>query len=88
MATSSPGPMDQSCAVLVQLGPQGPALLPSRSPFLRADDMGVLRGTGCSNGSSSTPDSLATLKTTSPVSLVRPAPLGSPCLLRARGGRP
>lgn len=46
MATSSPGPMDQSCAVLVQLGPQGPALLPSRSPFLRADDMGVLRGDG------------------------------------------
>jgi 4-amino-4-deoxychorismate lyase len=38
--------MDQSCAVLVQLGPQGPALLPSRSPFLRADDMGVLRGDG------------------------------------------
>ncbi len=46
MATSSPGPMDQPAAVLVQLGPQGPALVPSRSPFLRADDLGVLRGDG------------------------------------------
>jgi 4-amino-4-deoxychorismate lyase len=46
VATSSPGQMDQPCAVLVQLGPQGPALLPSRSPFLRADDLGVLRGDG------------------------------------------
>lgn len=46
MATSSPGPTDQPPAVLVQLGPEGPALLPSRSPFLRADDLGVLRGDG------------------------------------------
>ena len=46
MATSSPGATDQPAAVLVQLGPQGPALLPSRSPFLRADDLGVLRGDG------------------------------------------
>lgn len=46
MATSSPGATDQPASVLVQLGPQGPALLPSRSPFLRADDLGVLRGDG------------------------------------------
>ena len=46
MATSSLGATDQPAAVLVQLGPQGPALLPSRSPFLRADDLGVLRGDG------------------------------------------
>ena len=46
MATSSPGAMDQPAAVLVQLGPHGPALVPSRSPFLRADDLGVLRGDG------------------------------------------
>jgi 4-amino-4-deoxychorismate lyase len=46
VATSSLGTTDQPAAVLVQLGPQGPALLPSRSPFLRADDLGVLRGDG------------------------------------------
>ncbi len=46
MAVSSAGQMGQPCAVLVQLGPQGPALLPSRSPFLRADDLGALRGDG------------------------------------------
>jgi len=46
MSTSSPGPLDQPVAVLVQLGPAGPALLAPRSPFLRADDVGVLRGDG------------------------------------------
>lgn len=46
MAASSPSPLDQSAAVLVRLGPEGPALAPPRSPFLRADDVGVLRGDG------------------------------------------
>jgi 4-amino-4-deoxychorismate lyase len=46
MAASSPGPMGQRAAVLVRLGTGGPALLPPRSPFLRADDVGVLRGDG------------------------------------------
>jgi 4-amino-4-deoxychorismate lyase len=46
VAASSPRPTDQPSAVLVRLGPEGPALLQSRTPFLRADDLGVLRGDG------------------------------------------
>jgi 4-amino-4-deoxychorismate lyase len=42
----SPSEAPVKPAVLVHLGEAGPALLPSRSPFLRADDLGVLRGDG------------------------------------------
>jgi 4-amino-4-deoxychorismate lyase len=38
--------MDQAGAVLVRLDPQGTAVCDPRSPFLRADDLGVLRGDG------------------------------------------
>jgi 4-amino-4-deoxychorismate lyase len=38
--------MEASPAVLARLGPQGPVLCGPRSPFLRADDVGVLRGDG------------------------------------------
>jgi 4-amino-4-deoxychorismate lyase len=37
---------DQPTAVLVRLDPQGPTLCPPGSPFLRADDSGILRGDG------------------------------------------
>ena len=46
MAANPPVPMDEPAAVLVRLGPAGPALCPPRAPFLRADDVGVLRGDG------------------------------------------
>ncbi|HUB71722.1 MAG TPA: aminotransferase class IV [Acidimicrobiales bacterium] len=38
--------MDQLPAVLVSLGPAGPTLMDARAPFLRADDVGALRGDG------------------------------------------
>ena len=46
MATRAVRPMDQPTAVLVRLDPGGPVVCGSRSPFLRADDLGVLRGDG------------------------------------------
>ena len=46
MATSTSRPVDQPGTVLVQLDPGGPVVCGSRSPFLRADDLGVLRGDG------------------------------------------
>ncbi|MGH9107130.1 MAG: aminotransferase class IV [Acidimicrobiales bacterium] len=43
----SPEPVNQGEAVLVELGPRGPAVVGGpRSPFLRADDLGALRGDG------------------------------------------
>ena len=38
--------MEQPSAILVVLSPEGPVLADPRSPFLRADDLGVLRGDG------------------------------------------
>ncbi|HTT88156.1 MAG TPA: aminodeoxychorismate lyase [Acidimicrobiales bacterium] len=38
--------MDRPAAVLVRLDPQGPVLCAPGSPFLRADDTGILRGDG------------------------------------------
>jgi 4-amino-4-deoxychorismate lyase len=38
--------VDQAVAVLVRLDPGGPVVCGSRAPFLRADDLGVLRGDG------------------------------------------
>jgi len=46
MAASAPGDMDRPFAVLVRLDPSGPAVCNPRAPFLRADDVGVLRGDG------------------------------------------
>ena len=46
MATNASRRMDQACAVLVRLDPGGPAVCDPRAPFLRADDLGVLRGDG------------------------------------------
>jgi 4-amino-4-deoxychorismate lyase len=46
VATSASGPGDKAGAVLVGLGPRGPVLADPRSPYLRADDLGVLRGDG------------------------------------------
>jgi 4-amino-4-deoxychorismate lyase len=46
VATSSSLPTGQPGAVLVTLGPEGPPVRDPRSPFLRADDLGVLRGDG------------------------------------------
>ncbi len=46
MATNSPRPGGRSSAVLVRLGSGGPVLADPASPFLRADDVGVLRGDG------------------------------------------
>ena len=37
---------DKPATVLVRLGPQGPELWPPGSPFIRADDTGILRGDG------------------------------------------
>jgi 4-amino-4-deoxychorismate lyase len=39
-------PVDQPAAVLVRLDPTGPKLCAPGSPFLRADDTGILRGDG------------------------------------------
>ncbi len=38
--------VDKPASVLARLGPGGPELVGSRSPFLRADDLGLLRGDG------------------------------------------
>jgi 4-amino-4-deoxychorismate lyase len=46
LATSASGRMDQPGAVLVRLDPRRPVVCGSRAPFLRADDLGVLRGDG------------------------------------------
>ena len=46
MAASSPGPMEQPAAVLVRLDPGGPVVADPGGPYLRADDLGVLRGDG------------------------------------------
>ncbi len=46
MATSASRPMVQPSTVLVRLDPGGPVVCGSRSPFLRADDLGVLWGDG------------------------------------------
>jgi 4-amino-4-deoxychorismate lyase len=46
VVTSGPGPGDKTCAVLVCLGAAGPVLADPASPFLRADDLGALRGDG------------------------------------------
>jgi 4-amino-4-deoxychorismate lyase len=46
LATDASKPLDQASAVLVRLDPQGTAVCDPRSPFLRADDLGVLRGDG------------------------------------------
>jgi 4-amino-4-deoxychorismate lyase len=40
------GAVDQQAAVLVRLDPGGPELCAPGSPFLRADDTGILRGDG------------------------------------------
>jgi 4-amino-4-deoxychorismate lyase len=46
MAASPPRPKDQAVAVLVRLDPDGPVVADPRAPYLRADDLGVLRGDG------------------------------------------
>ena len=51
MVTSAEPPtgskeMGRRASVLVRLGEGGPVLADPRSPFLRADDMGALRGDG------------------------------------------
>lgn len=43
---TSSGAVEQPGAVLVRLGPGGPELCDPGSPFLRADDTGILRGDG------------------------------------------
>lgn len=46
MAANASRPVDQPGAVLVRLDPGGSVVCDPRAPFLRADDLGVLRGDG------------------------------------------
>jgi 4-amino-4-deoxychorismate lyase len=46
MAESSPGPRDHRAMVAVRLAPGGPVVCDPRSPLLRGDDVGALRGDG------------------------------------------